>query len=62
VDIEEVDVAVHDVLIGTQEAFIFRAGPLSLMLSAQTPTDDIEPYKNASGVEEFESSIWTKRI
>jgi hypothetical protein len=46
-----VDVAVHDVLIGTQEAFIFRAGPLSLMLSAQTPTDDIEPYKSKMQVE-----------
>jgi hypothetical protein len=50
VDIEEVDVAIHDMLIGTQEAFIFRAGPLYLALSKKTPDDDREPYTSKTQV------------
>jgi uncharacterized protein YeaO (DUF488 family) len=44
VEIEEIDVAVHDMLVGHGVLF-FRAGPLSLALSAQTPHDDKEPYR-----------------
>ena len=45
-DVEEIDAAVHDVIIGTQEVLFFRVGPLSLVLSGKTPTDDKEPYKS----------------
>jgi hypothetical protein len=44
VEIEEIDVAVHDILVG-HGVFFFRAGPLSLALSAQTPHDGKEPYR-----------------
>ncbi len=44
VEVEEIDVAVHDILVG-HGVFFFRAGPLSLALSAQTPHDDKEPHR-----------------
>ena len=46
VDIEEIDVAVHDSVIGSEEVLFFRAGPLSLALSVKTPMDDKEPYQS----------------
>jgi hypothetical protein len=44
-DMEEVDVVLHDMLMG-EAALFFRAGPLSLSRSSMLPCEDGHPYLN----------------